>query len=204
MELGRLDQLVAFSGMVVMDGFAVFGRFVLLIMAGLGLLAGWRLVESLDRAGCRGDCPGPPCHDWLFDHGRFQQPRDDVSWSRDRLDLALRPCRIDQGEGQGRRGCDEVFLAWILCVGHLRVRGGPSLRGNRPARDTGNTTVLRAVHRDKTCGDPDRTGPDHRWARLQGFRSAVSQLGPRRVSGVRLLVSSGIWRRWPRSPGSWR
>ena len=51
LEVGDLDQLVAFSGMVVMDGFAVFGRLVLLVMAGLGLLAGWRLVESLDRRG---------------------------------------------------------------------------------------------------------------------------------------------------------
>ena len=42
LEVGGLDELVAFSGMIVMDGFAVFGRFVLLVMAGLGLLAGWR------------------------------------------------------------------------------------------------------------------------------------------------------------------
>ncbi len=36
LEVGDLDELVAFSGMIVMDGFAVFGRFVLLVMAGLG------------------------------------------------------------------------------------------------------------------------------------------------------------------------
>ncbi|MFB3044241.1 MAG: proton-conducting transporter membrane subunit, partial [Acidimicrobiia bacterium] len=51
LEVGGLDELVAFSGMIVMDGFAVFGRFVLLVMAGLGLLAGWRLVERLNRRG---------------------------------------------------------------------------------------------------------------------------------------------------------
>ena len=48
---GALGELVVFSGMIVMDGFAVFGRFILLLMAGLGLAAGWRLVESLNRRG---------------------------------------------------------------------------------------------------------------------------------------------------------
>jgi NADH-quinone oxidoreductase subunit N len=51
LEFGGLGALVAFSGMVVMDGFAVFGRFVLLVMTGLGLLAGWRLIEILNRRG---------------------------------------------------------------------------------------------------------------------------------------------------------
>lgn len=51
LEFGGLGTLVAFSGMVVMDGFAVFGRFVLLAMTGLGLLAGWKLIESLNRRG---------------------------------------------------------------------------------------------------------------------------------------------------------
>ncbi|MEE9177695.1 MAG: NADH-quinone oxidoreductase subunit N [Acidimicrobiia bacterium] len=51
LEFGGLGALVAFSGMVVMDGFAVFGRFVLLVMTGLGLLAGWKLIESLNRRG---------------------------------------------------------------------------------------------------------------------------------------------------------
>jgi len=51
LEFGGLGTLVAFSGMVVMDGFAVFGRFVLLVMTGLGLLAGWKLIESLNRRG---------------------------------------------------------------------------------------------------------------------------------------------------------
>ncbi|MFV1961500.1 MAG: NADH-quinone oxidoreductase subunit N [Acidimicrobiia bacterium] len=51
LEFGAPGELVAFSGMVLMDGFAVFGRFVLLVMAGLGLLAGWRLFESLNRRG---------------------------------------------------------------------------------------------------------------------------------------------------------
>ncbi len=51
MAFGSLGDLVVFSGMIVMDGFAVFGRFALLLMAGLGLAAGWRLFESLNRRG---------------------------------------------------------------------------------------------------------------------------------------------------------
>ncbi len=48
---GALDDLVVFSGMIVMDGYAVFGRFVLLLMAALGIAAGWKLLESLNRRG---------------------------------------------------------------------------------------------------------------------------------------------------------
>ena len=47
--IGSTDGLVAFSGMVLMDGFAVFGRFALIVVTGVGLAAGWRLVESLQR-----------------------------------------------------------------------------------------------------------------------------------------------------------
>lgn len=48
---GSTDELVAFSGMVLMDGFAVFGRFALLAVTGFGLLAGWRYMQSLGRRG---------------------------------------------------------------------------------------------------------------------------------------------------------
>lgn len=48
-ELGRLAELVTFSGMVVMDGLAVFGRITLLAVTGFGLLAGWRYIEGLGR-----------------------------------------------------------------------------------------------------------------------------------------------------------
>ncbi|HEY6627664.1 MAG TPA: NADH-quinone oxidoreductase subunit N, partial [Acidimicrobiia bacterium] len=48
------DTLVAFSGLVTMDGLAIFARFALLIATGLGLLAGWRFVESLGRRGAEG------------------------------------------------------------------------------------------------------------------------------------------------------
>lgn len=48
---GSPGELVAFSGLVVMDGFAVFGRFALLAVTGFGLLAGWRYIESLGRRG---------------------------------------------------------------------------------------------------------------------------------------------------------
>jgi NADH-quinone oxidoreductase subunit N len=48
---GDPSELIAFSGLVVMDGLAVFGRFALLAATGLGLLAGWRYIESLGRRG---------------------------------------------------------------------------------------------------------------------------------------------------------
>lgn len=48
-EAGQPGELIAFSGMIVMDGFAVFGRFVLLAITGFGLLSAWRYIESLER-----------------------------------------------------------------------------------------------------------------------------------------------------------
>ena len=51
LRVGLTGDLVGFSGMIVMDGFAVFGRFVLISIMGLGLLAGWRFIESLGRRG---------------------------------------------------------------------------------------------------------------------------------------------------------
>lgn len=47
----RDDFLIGFSGMILRDGFAVFARFVLISIMGLGLLAGWRFIESLGRRG---------------------------------------------------------------------------------------------------------------------------------------------------------
>ncbi len=44
-------SLLAFSGMISMDGFAVFARLALLLIAALGLVAGWRFIESLGRRG---------------------------------------------------------------------------------------------------------------------------------------------------------
>lgn len=44
-------ELVVFSGLVVMDGLAVFGRFALLAVTGFGLLSGWRYFQSLGRRG---------------------------------------------------------------------------------------------------------------------------------------------------------
>jgi NADH-quinone oxidoreductase subunit N len=46
---GQTGDLVVFSGMIVMDGLAVFGRFALLATTALGLMAGWRYLESLGR-----------------------------------------------------------------------------------------------------------------------------------------------------------
>ncbi|HEX6301902.1 MAG TPA: NADH-quinone oxidoreductase subunit N [Acidimicrobiia bacterium] len=50
-EVGTPGNLVVFSGLVVMDGLAVFGRFGLLAVTGFGLLAGWRYIEGLGRRG---------------------------------------------------------------------------------------------------------------------------------------------------------
>jgi NADH-quinone oxidoreductase subunit N len=48
-EFGQPGDLIVFSGLVVMDGFAVFGRFALLAITGFGVLAGWKYFESLRR-----------------------------------------------------------------------------------------------------------------------------------------------------------
>ncbi len=42
---------LAFSDMIVLDGFAVFARLLLLAVTALGLLAGWRFIEGLRRRG---------------------------------------------------------------------------------------------------------------------------------------------------------
>jgi len=44
-------ELVVFSGLIVMDGFAVFGRLALLAVTAMGLISGWRLIESIGRRG---------------------------------------------------------------------------------------------------------------------------------------------------------
>jgi NADH-quinone oxidoreductase subunit N len=48
---GETDGLLAFSGMISMDRFAVFARFALLLVTALGLVAGWPFVKSLGRRG---------------------------------------------------------------------------------------------------------------------------------------------------------
>lgn len=48
-SLGSTDELVVFSGLVVMDGFAIFGRFALLAVTAAGVLAGWKYVDGLGR-----------------------------------------------------------------------------------------------------------------------------------------------------------
>lgn len=49
LSLGSAGDLVVFSGLVLMDGFAIFGRFALLAVTAIGLLAGWKYIESLGR-----------------------------------------------------------------------------------------------------------------------------------------------------------
>ncbi len=51
LAVGQIGSLLGFSGMVLMDGFAVFGRLALLAIMGLGLMSGWRFVTGLGRRG---------------------------------------------------------------------------------------------------------------------------------------------------------
>jgi NADH-quinone oxidoreductase subunit N len=51
LEAGTPDELVVFSGLVLMDGLAVFGRLALIVVTAIGLVTGWRLFESLGRRG---------------------------------------------------------------------------------------------------------------------------------------------------------
>lgn len=44
-----IDAIVAFSGMIVMDGFAVFSRLTLLGVTALGILSGWSFIASQGR-----------------------------------------------------------------------------------------------------------------------------------------------------------
>lgn len=46
---GRPGELLEFSGLVVMDGMAIFGRFALIAVTALALMAGWGLYEVLGR-----------------------------------------------------------------------------------------------------------------------------------------------------------
>lgn len=54
LERGASADLVAFSGMVIADGFAVYGRFALIVVTAIGLLAGWRYVRGLGRRAAEG------------------------------------------------------------------------------------------------------------------------------------------------------
>jgi NADH-quinone oxidoreductase subunit N len=51
MAAGDTESRIAFSGLIVMDGFAVFARFALLAATALGVMGGWRFVVSLGRRG---------------------------------------------------------------------------------------------------------------------------------------------------------
>ena len=51
---GSFSELRAFSGMVLMDGFAIFARFALLVVTAMGLASGWKFFESLGRRSAEG------------------------------------------------------------------------------------------------------------------------------------------------------
>lgn len=42
-----IDTLLPFAGMIALDGFGLFARYVLLFVAGLGIATAWRMVEGL-------------------------------------------------------------------------------------------------------------------------------------------------------------
>jgi len=48
---GETSSLLAFSGLISMDGFAVFSRLTLIAATALGLTSGWRFVQGLGRRG---------------------------------------------------------------------------------------------------------------------------------------------------------
>ncbi len=50
-ETGGATDLLVFSGMVLMDPLAVFGRLALLLVTAVGLVAGWGLITTLGRRG---------------------------------------------------------------------------------------------------------------------------------------------------------
>jgi hypothetical protein len=48
LDIGEgIDTLLPFAGMIALDGFGVFARYVLLAAAGLGMLTAWRMVEEI-------------------------------------------------------------------------------------------------------------------------------------------------------------
>jgi NADH-quinone oxidoreductase subunit N len=48
LDIGEgIDTLLPFAGMIALDGFGVFARYVLLVAAGLGMLTAWRMVEQI-------------------------------------------------------------------------------------------------------------------------------------------------------------
>ncbi len=54
LSANSLGDLIGFSGMVLMDGFAIFSRLTLLVVTGMGLMAGWRHFEALGRRAAEG------------------------------------------------------------------------------------------------------------------------------------------------------
>jgi NADH-quinone oxidoreductase subunit N len=48
---GDTGSLIAFSGMITMDGFTVFSRLALITATALGVTGGWRFAVSLERRG---------------------------------------------------------------------------------------------------------------------------------------------------------
>jgi NADH-quinone oxidoreductase subunit N len=51
MTAGDTEARIAFSGLIFMDGFAVFARIALLVTTALGVIGGWKFVVSLGRRG---------------------------------------------------------------------------------------------------------------------------------------------------------
>lgn len=51
MVAGDFEGRIAFSGLIFMDGFAVFSRLALLAATALGVVGGWRFIVSLGRRG---------------------------------------------------------------------------------------------------------------------------------------------------------
>lgn len=51
---GSVSELSAFSGMILMDGYAIFGRFALLVVTAMGIASGWQFFSGLGRRSAEG------------------------------------------------------------------------------------------------------------------------------------------------------
>ncbi len=51
---GSVSELSAFSGMILMDGYAIFARFALLVVTAMGIASGWQFFSGLGRRTAEG------------------------------------------------------------------------------------------------------------------------------------------------------
>ena len=107
---GDTESLVAFSGLITMDGFAIFSRFVLIAATALGLGRGMALRREPGAPWGGGDRPGPPGNDRLLPDGRLQQSGHAFPRARGRLHRPVCPGRARPGERESEEAAIKYFL----------------------------------------------------------------------------------------------